>query len=118
MTNQLEKSRPPKSRPTTGMMRSLTSEETILPNAAPMITPTARSTTLPRMANSLNSFSTVFLLCFFDAGEWRPCASSPVLRGPSLRGLYPTREEKQRNRYGGQKHERPTAKKIFQLGRR
>src|SRR5947207_527173 len=112
------KSTPPRSRPIGGIRTSLTSEETILPNAAPMITPTARSTTLPRMANSLNSFSTVFLLCFFDEGEWRPCANSPVLRGPSLRGLYPTREEKQRNRYGGQKHERPTAEKIFQLGRR
>ena len=36
-------------------MTSPTSEETILPKAAPMITPTARSTTLPFMANSLNS---------------------------------------------------------------
>src|SRR6266571_6380911 len=55
MKNQLEKSRPPTMRPTTGMMRSLTSESTILPNAAPMITPTARSTTLPLTANSRNS---------------------------------------------------------------
>ena len=30
----------------------------ILPNAAPMITPTARSTTGPFIANSLNSFNT------------------------------------------------------------
>ena len=37
------------------MIRSLTSESTILANAAPMITPTARSTTLPFEANSLNS---------------------------------------------------------------
>src|SRR5438270_10163693 len=37
------------------MMRSLTSESTILPKAAPMITPTARSTTLPLTANSRNS---------------------------------------------------------------
>src|SRR3984893_15275336 len=39
------------------MMMSPTSEVTMLPNAAPMMTPTARSTTLPFMANSRNSFS-------------------------------------------------------------
>src|SRR6266542_3692036 len=55
MMNQLLKSSPPKRRLTTGMIRSLTSESTILPNAAPMITPTARSTTLPLTANSRNS---------------------------------------------------------------
>src|SRR5512132_552301 len=55
MMNQLLKSRPPKTRLTTGMIKSLTSESTILPNAAPMITPTARSTTLPLTANSRNS---------------------------------------------------------------
>src|SRR5687767_10490105 len=38
-----------------GMMRSLTAEFTMPPNAAPMMTPMARSSTLPRMANSLNS---------------------------------------------------------------
>src|SRR5215813_10597328 len=40
-----------------GMMMSFTSEVTIAPNAAPMMTPTARSTTLPFIANSRNSFS-------------------------------------------------------------
>src|SRR5947209_5455881 len=40
-----------------GMMISPTSEVTIAPKAAPMMTPTARSTTLPFMANSRNSFS-------------------------------------------------------------
>src|SRR2546425_6414399 len=40
-----------------GMMTSLTSELTIAPKAAPMITPTARSTALPLIANSRNSFS-------------------------------------------------------------
>src|ERR1043166_6315685 len=39
------------------MMISATTELTIAPKAAPMITPTARSTTLPRMANFLNSSS-------------------------------------------------------------
>src|SRR5512143_448016 len=53
----LEKSRPPVTRPMTGMIRSLTSESTILPNAPPMITPTARSTTLPLTANSRNSLA-------------------------------------------------------------
>src|ERR1700730_15571661 len=40
-----------------GMMRSPTSEVTMPPKAAPMITPTARSTTLPFIANSRNSLS-------------------------------------------------------------
>src|SRR3954470_414024 len=40
-----------------GMMISPTSEVTMPPKAAPMMTPTARSTTLPFMANSRNSFS-------------------------------------------------------------
>src|ERR1700730_9179885 len=38
-------------------MTSATSELMIAPNAVPMITPTARSTTLPRIANFLNSSS-------------------------------------------------------------
>src|SRR5271155_4567381 len=40
-----------------GMMMSLTRESTIFPNAAPMMTPMARSTTFPLIANSLNSLS-------------------------------------------------------------
>src|ERR1700732_1365654 len=40
-----------------GMMMSPTSEVTIAPKAAPMMTPTARSITLPFIANSRNSFS-------------------------------------------------------------
>src|SRR5271170_4883906 len=56
--NQLLKSSPPTTRLTTGMIRSLTSESTILPNAPPMITPTARSTTLPLTAKSRNSLMT------------------------------------------------------------
>ena len=38
-----------------GITTSPTNELTILPKAPPMITPTAISTTLPRMANFLNS---------------------------------------------------------------
>ena len=41
----------------TGITTSLTSESTILPNAAPMMMPTARSITLPLTANSRNSFN-------------------------------------------------------------
>jgi hypothetical protein len=41
------------------MITSDTIELTILPNAPPMITPTAMSMALPRVANSLNSFSTL-----------------------------------------------------------
>jgi hypothetical protein len=40
------------------MTTSLISEVTILPKAAPMITPTARSTTFPRIAKALNSVNT------------------------------------------------------------
>ena len=51
-----------------GMIMSETTALTIFPNAAPMITPTARSTTLPRMANALNSSNmgnlTVFIIGF------------------------------------------------------
>src|SRR5271169_5714301 len=38
-------------------MTSSTNDATIFPKAAPMMMPTARSSTFPRMANSLNSFS-------------------------------------------------------------
>ena len=55
--NLFEKSSPPVSNPIGGMMMSLTSELTIPPKAAPMITPTARSIALPLIANSLNSFN-------------------------------------------------------------
>ncbi|MNW08895.1 hypothetical protein D3C71_2057640 [compost metagenome] len=52
------KSTPPIRMPSGGMIRSPTNEETILPNAAPMMIPTAISTTLPLTAKALNSFST------------------------------------------------------------
>jgi hypothetical protein len=53
--NRLEKSSRPINADTMGMIRSPTIESTILPNAPPMITPTAKSITLPRMAKALNS---------------------------------------------------------------
>src|SRR5258708_12768308 len=46
-----------------GMMMSPTSEVTMPPNAAPMMTPTARSTTLPFIANSRNSLSICSPFC-------------------------------------------------------
>ena len=55
VTARSEKFTPPISRPSGGITMPSTSDDTILPNAAPITTPTARSTTLPRMANVLNS---------------------------------------------------------------
>jgi hypothetical protein len=52
-----EKSGVPPIMPRTGVMTSLTSESTTAPNAAPMMTPTARSMTFPLATNSLNPFS-------------------------------------------------------------
>src|SRR5262245_16451599 len=49
------KSMPPVARPIGGMSTSETIELTIFPNAAPMMTPIAMSTTLPRCTNALNS---------------------------------------------------------------
>jgi hypothetical protein len=40
-----------------GIRISSTNDDTIFPNAAPMITPTARSITLPRITNALKSFA-------------------------------------------------------------
>src|SRR5271167_1037174 len=53
------KSTLPSTRPIGGMTTCATRLVTILPNAAPMITPTARSMTLPRAMNSRNSLSMV-----------------------------------------------------------
>ena len=38
-------------------MTSSTSDLTMVPNAPPMMMPTAKSTTFPRMANALNSLN-------------------------------------------------------------
>src|SRR5262245_20718339 len=54
-TAKLEKSTPPRRRPMGGMITSATMDVTILPKATPMISPTARSSTLPFTANSRNS---------------------------------------------------------------
>src|SRR2546421_6109841 len=49
-----EKSGCPPNIPITGVITSFVMESTIAVNAAPIITPTARSTTFPRRMNSLN----------------------------------------------------------------
>jgi hypothetical protein len=49
------KSTPPTTRPMSGLTRSSTIEVTMAVKAAPMMIPTARSMTLPRAMNSLNS---------------------------------------------------------------
>ena len=65
-----------------GMMTSLTRLLAMVPNAPPMMIPTAMSTTLPLTANSLNSFTI-------------PIGAPLRLRGPparlGLRGGYVTR---------------------------
>ncbi|MNN52968.1 hypothetical protein D3C81_1676990 [compost metagenome] len=50
-----EKSTPPMIIPSGGMITSPTSDETILPKAAPMMMPTAMSIMLPLTAKALNS---------------------------------------------------------------
>lgn len=55
---------PPQMTPIRGMMRSDTMDDTIFPKAVPITTPTAISTTLPRMANALKSCKNVL----FDIG--------------------------------------------------
>src|SRR5690606_1076287 len=68
---QSETLTPPVATPTSGMTMPSTSAVTILPNAAPMTTATARSTTLPLAMNSLNSATIPMAL---------PSGCSPVHR--------------------------------------
>ena len=56
------KSIPPVMRPMIGMMMSFTTLFVIAVNAAPMITPTARSITFPRAMNFLNSPKNLLLI--------------------------------------------------------
>ena len=60
-TNFVAKSLPFVIRPIRGITRSLTTDVTIFWKAPPMITPTARSITLPRIAKSLNSLRNPFI---------------------------------------------------------
>src|SRR5438046_8901968 len=70
------------------MIRSSTSEDTTFPKATPIITPTAKSTILPRMAKVLNSLSTVFLLCSFDEGKTTAPGRFPNTAKPVCCGDY------------------------------
>ncbi|MNC90501.1 hypothetical protein D3C83_66070 [compost metagenome] len=79
--NRLEKSTLPSRSPIGGMMTSLTSESTILPNAAPMMMPTAISTTLPRIANSLNSLS---MMDSFEGRDLRRLRRVTAVSGTAL----------------------------------
>ena len=78
--SELSKSVPPLMRPTTkpmsGVIRPSTMPFTIAVNALPITTPTDRSSTLPRMINSLNS-SKSFFMCepFLFAGGYCACPS-------------------------------------------
>src|SRR6185436_19725281 len=63
----LPKSTPDSSRPIGGITTSSTSDLTMSLNDAPMITPTARSMTLPRAMNSRNSVS-MLTACFTGGG--------------------------------------------------
>src|SRR5690606_10071341 len=63
------------------MIRSLTVESTILPKAPPMITPTARSTTLPLTANCLNSLKNPILALLTIAAT--------AVDGPDFRACFP-----------------------------
>src|SRR5215211_255826 len=65
-------------RPMIGIMMSLTIESMILPKAAPMMTPMARSTTLPRIANFLNSWSISTLRRLGTSTESHNADSGPL----------------------------------------
>src|SRR5437879_13862351 len=77
------------------MITSSTSDETILPNAAPMMMPTAMSIT-----NSLNSLSTVFLLFASMKAKDGPVPIRLAGSGRLVfeRGLHPRREKIERHR--------------------
>ncbi len=71
---------PPRRVEIRGITMSLTKESTIFPKAPPMMTPTARSITLPRTANALNSFISLDATVF----SWNFCGLShfwPKLSG-------------------------------------
>src|SRR5712664_2306387 len=118
--NNPEKSTRPSSRPIGGMITSSTSDETVFPKAAPIITPTAKSMTLPRMANSLNSFSMDVLLYFFllmtlDGLGGFPNSERPVFCGDYSRSR---RERKTRRRSARDLPPRPFGRRFFSAAER
>src|SRR3569623_2040494 len=71
------------------MMMSATSDATMAPKAAPMTTPTARSMTLPRRANFLNSSSMSLPPCYRRV--WTPSPPQHHTIGTSVRSVEATR---------------------------
>ena len=74
---------------TSGITRSATIALTILPNAPPMTTATARSTTLPLLMNSLNSFSTFMARTVPEAGaaQTGKLRKAEYCRAPAMKGF-------------------------------
>lgn len=90
-----EKSKPPIIIDTTGMTTSLTREVTMAVNAPPMMIPTARSVTDPRLMNSLNSlniFGSFCLIVLVKSAPFLRAASALAFRFVSLfiQGYYIT----------------------------
>ena len=61
---------PPATTEMSGLMMLSVSEVTMDVNAPPMMTPTARSITLPRLMNSLNSLSSAFMVTPSSVRAW------------------------------------------------
>src|SRR5512139_3660713 len=86
-----------------GMMMSPTIEVTMAPKAAPMMTPTARSTTLPFMANSRNSFS----ICMLLPSTLLMSASSEGRRSVDQAGMNHRAAHGDARRFGDRHHRQP-----------
>ena len=85
------KSKPPIIMETTGITTSLTRELTIAVKAPPMMIPTARSMTEPRLMNSLNSFNTLgsfFLKLLLNSACFSPSSVNLDLTSLLMRQLY------------------------------
>src|ERR1043166_4775904 len=100
----MEKSTLPSRNPMGGMMMSATNDVMIAPNAAPMMTAVARSTTLPRMTKSRKSLPIVVILPRPEPSERarrQERVEQPVHRGPDGRApgaAVPDRQRPQRER--------------------
>ncbi len=81
---RLEKSTPPIIQPSAGITIASTNAETILPKAAPITMPTAMSTTLPFIANSLNSESRLMVF-----SRWCRVALIALFAMPKVRSVRP-----------------------------
>src|ERR1051325_3813976 len=81
---RLVKSTLPRSLPMGGMMMSSTREVTIFPNAAPMMTPTARSITFPLAMNSRNSFNMTHPPFASSRNDERPMSDGKFVDGEAM----------------------------------